>query len=601
MNFVFLRLSVDLIRSVIARFPLVVLLACLTTGLAVNALDGTLPSWAETLIVVCGIGFFVGLAGYIFAERLGRGKTAVSVLLVIFAEGYFWFLPGGFESMRSIDFAQVFLLLLMSVIFIFSAPYFFCRQINGFWQYNRQLFGRLFFTAISTGTFFAGIVISLVSMQFLFEWSIQPEWYFRIWILIVGLVSTTVFLAGIPKQFDHLEVMGEYPYVLEVFSKYVLAPLLILYGSILYVYGGKILFTGEWPKGTVAFLVFWYALIGIGTCLLLFPRRDQSLWIRPMAKIFYITLIPLAFLLSGAILVRVLEYGWTANRGGMMMFGVWMIGVSIFSLTKIRDDIRYLFFATAVSIFVFSFGPLSVFSAARLSQSRQLEALLLKDALVVDGVVSQGKQFLIPEKEKQQIGSLVSYLWDIRGLDAAGTRLGVSLEGVTPEQASVIFGLRGDMVSREDLAMSTEDELYEFQAEHKNAANISGFSRLYQFMCNPICVSEEGAETFIIEDGVLQVKDTAGKILIALNLTEKSQQLLDQYSSEKQAIEDSTSEHLITQLPPIRKSVSDEDMMFEKIQGKIKIKLLLDNLRFQKIEGKSVVESVTGKLLISRP
>jgi hypothetical protein len=601
MNFVFLRLSVDMIRSVIERFPLVVLFACLATGLAANALEGAIPSWAETVIIVCVVSFFVGLAGYIFAERLGKDKAIVSILLIIFAEGYFWFLPGGFESLRGIDFAQVFLLLFVSVICVFSAPYFVWHQINGFWQYNRQLVGRLFFTVISTGTLFVGITISLVSTQYLFEWQIQSEWYFRIWILIVGLVSTIVFLAGIPKQFDRLEEMGEYPYVLEIFSKYVLVPLLILYGSILYVYGGRILFTGEWPKGTVAFLVFWYALIGVGTCLLLFPRRDQSLWIRPMAKIFYVTLIPLAFLLSGAVFVRVLEYGWTANRGGMILFGVWMIGISIFNLTRVRDDIRYLFFTTAVSIFVFSFGPLSVFSAAQLSQSRQLESLLLKNSLLVDGVVvNQEEELSIPEEEKQRIRSLVSYLWDIRGLNTTGTRFGFSLEELTLDEVFVLFR-SGDIISQEDSIMFTGDTRYEFQSERKDAVNISGFSRLYQFACNPLCISEDGVEEFVFENGVLQVRDMTGKILIALDFTEKSQQFFAQHSSEKQAIESSSPEHFRVQPRYIQKSVADKYMVFEKIQGKTKIKLLLDNIRFQKIEGKDAVESVTGRLFIVRP
>lgn len=594
----------DMIRGVITRFPLVVLFAYAGTGFAVHAVDSTAPDWMEKLVLVFLVSFFVGLAGYIFAERFGKDKMAVSLLLVIFAEVYFWFLPNGFEMMRIIDVAQIFLLVMVSVIVVFSAPYFLHQQVNGFWQYNRQLMRRFLFTAISTGTLFVGIAISLASMQLLFDWQIQSEWYFRIWILIVGLVSTIVFLAGIPKQFDHLEVMGEYPYVFEVFSKYVLVPLLILYGSILYVYGVKILLVGEWPKGTVSVLVFWYALLGIATCFLLFPRRDQSLWIRPMAKIFSVTLIPLAVLLLGAVVVRASEYGWTANRGGMAMFGVWLIGVALFNLTKKRDDIRLLFFVTAISIFVFSFGPLSVFSAARTSQAHQLELLLMKNKILVDGVVSQEYQVSVPQEEIYHIRSVVQYLWDIRGLDAAGIRLGIPLEGLNPEQAFALFGVGYAAEQEYSLVSDQTDEdnyRYVFQAEYGDVLDIRGFSRLYQFACHTTtCISGEGEESFVLENGILQVKDQQGKMIVAIDLAEKSQELLTRYASAQQVWEDTIPED--TTLPSyVRKMAGLQDMTFEKNQGKLKIKLVFDELYFQRTGEKNSVESVKGKLLVTRP
>lgn len=597
MNLVFFRLSVDMIRGVIARFPLAVLFACVGTGFAVNALDGTAPVWVEKLVIVFGVSFFVGSAGYIFAERFGRSKAAVSVLLVIFAEGYFWFLPEGFGSMRAIDALQVFLLLFVSIIALFSAPYFASRQVNGFWQYNRQLFGRLFFTVFSTGTLFVGIVASLASLQFLFEWQLQPEWYFRIWLLIVGLVSTTVFLAGIPKQFDHLEVMGEYPYVFEVFSKYVLVPLLILYGSILYLYGGKILLMGEWPKGTVAFLIFWYALFGVATCFLLFPRRDQSLWIRPMAKVFFVTLIPLAMLLWGAVFIRVSEYGLTANRGGMILFGLWMIGVSVFNLTKNRDDVRYLFFATAISVLVFSFGPLSVFAVARSNQSYRLEALLAKNALLVDGSLNRKDEISIPEKEKQEIRSVVRYLWDTRGLDEAVKRVGVSpAEALTPEQVFSVFGVGYESEMDDSQEMTTDaDYDYRFSANRRNVTNVIGYSRLYRFSCNPGCSAEAGDETIVLADGVLRVRDTkTEKVIADVDMMEKSRWLLDRFGQR-------ASEDTVSETRSVSRQVDPEDMVFEKNQGKLKIRILFDDLYFRGVDGVSSVEGVGGILLITRP
>lgn len=592
MNLVFLKLGVSMIRGVVARFPLVALFACIWTGFVIYAIDGVTPSWLERLIIVFGVSFFVGLAGYIFAERFRRDKAAVSALLVIFAEAYFWYLPDGFGAMRGIDVAQIVLLLVVSIIAVFSAPYFISRQVNGFWQYNQQLLKRLFFAVFSSGTLFAGIAISLASLQFLFEWQIEPEWYFRICILIVGFVSTTVFLAGIPKNFDHLEVMGEYPFVLEVFSRYVLVPLLVLYASILYVYGGKIFLMSEWPKGGVAFFVFWYALIGVATCFLLFPRRDLSLWIRPMVKAFFITLIPLAVLLWGAILIRVSEYGLTPNRGGMMLFGLWMVCVSIFGLTKKRDDVRYLFFAAAISILIFSFGPLSVFSTARSSQAHRLEALLAKNALLVDGKLNQGKLASVPEEEKQRIRSIVSCLWEIRGLEVVGTRLGVFLDGLSLEQIFSIFGSGYDISERYPMISTSEGvRQYEFRNERRDAVDINGYSYLYRFSCSmDTCMSETGTETFSVENGIWQVGDVVtGRILMTLDLLEKARILLEQHPP--------TDQQSVYEI----KNVPSQEMMLRETQGRAKMKLILESVNFQEAGGNDEIKSVTGTFLIFRP
>jgi hypothetical protein len=44
-----------------------------------------------------------------------------------------------------------------------------------------------------------------------------------------------------------------------------------------------------------------------------------------------------------------------------------------------------------------------------------------------------------------------------------------------------------------------------------------------------------------------------------------------------------------------------QDMTFEKNQGKLKIKLVFDELYFQRTGEKNSVESVKGKLLVTRP
>lgn len=279
-----------------------------------------------------------------------------------------------------------------------------------------------------------------------------------------------------------------------------------------------------------------------------------------------------------------------------MLFGLWMIGTSVFSLTRNRDDVRYLFFATAVSVLVFSFGPLSVFSIARSSQSHRLETLLVKNAVLVDGAVNQNQQILIPEKEKDDIRSAVRYLWDMRGLDEAIVRMGIPLEGSTPEQVFLTFGVDygSESDDREVTDMTRE---YRFFTYHRSAVDIDGFSRLYRFSCVPECVLQGGNEEVILLDGALQVIDLkTRKVIENVDLIEKARWLSDRYASSQQVSEETSVEK-----QPVSKQVDRGDMVFERSLGKLKIRILFDDLYFQQTNGTDSIGGVEGILLISRP
>ena len=84
-------------------------------------------------------------------------------------------------------------------------------------------------------------------------------------------------------------------------------------------------------------------------------------------------------------------------------------------------------------------------------------------------------------------------------------------------------------------------------------------------------------------------------MIVAIDLAEKSQELLAQYAPAQQVSEDTT-------LPSYeRKMAGLQDMTFEKNQGKLKIKLVFDELSFERMGEKNSVESVKGKLLVTRP
>ena len=294
-------------RDVLRRFPwtLLAAFAAAIAGIIATADGADEDLWAR-IAVVAALGIPASIAVTLWRAagegtgspadpvRRGRGRETIAQLVVIallVLFGFYW--PGPQEKHHAIRYLQLSAALHLSVAFV---PYLGAPESVGFWQYNRRLFLGFLRAAVFSAVLFIGLAIALAALDKLFGVDVEPEAYFRIWLVVALVVNTWIFLATIPEDLEALAGDPEYPKALKIFSQYILTPLAFTYLVILLAYLVKIVAGAEWPSGWIGWLVTSVAVTGLLGFLLVHPLRadpDEG-WIRVYARWMFIGLIPAA-------------------------------------------------------------------------------------------------------------------------------------------------------------------------------------------------------------------------------------------------------------------------------------------------------------------
>ena len=237
------------------------------------------------------------------------------------------------------------------------------------------------------------LTLALAAADYLFGVDVPEKRYFQLWVLIVGIFNTWIFLAGIPRDLGSLERATTYPDGLKVFTQFILLPLVGLYFVILFAYELKIIFEWNWPKGWVSNMVLWYSVVGILSMLLLHPLRErtESRWIQVFFRWFFRALVPLVVMLFLAISVRISDYGITPNRYLVFAMAVGLSVVVLYFIFGRARDIRIIPIVLCLLAFISAYGPWSAFSVSQHSQLSRLTTYLAADAANADGDAAESE------------------------------------------------------------------------------------------------------------------------------------------------------------------------------------------------------------------
>ncbi|MBP9212729.1 MAG: DUF4153 domain-containing protein, partial [Bacteroidetes bacterium] len=273
------------------RFPLTIICTMLFTVSALVLIEGE-NSWMQRLIFAAALGtpLFTALESYAgmnpmtAAKRWGMLSAAVA-FLIYFGISF----PGTLTGIPEIHMIRFAVLTAAFVLAASYLPFVHTDDLSLFWQYNKILFLRIVTTVPFTLILFAGLSIALASVENLFAVDVDPKWYQRIWVCVVGLFNTWFFLGGVPRSLQEVREHDSYPKPLKLFAVNILLPLVLTYVVILYLYGGKIILEWDWPKGWVGYLVLGFSITGILSLLLVWPLRNDAAmrWIRTFNRTFY--------------------------------------------------------------------------------------------------------------------------------------------------------------------------------------------------------------------------------------------------------------------------------------------------------------------------
>ena len=372
-------------KQALQRFSLTILSAfvsvCLGIFLIENEknIDNLFPYINIMLCASIGIPLFFCITIYATTKQLSKRNIVFmqAIATLLLACLYFTFPNANTTHNTSLPYIKYAIYNITCHLFVSFIPFVFNRQLNAFWHYNKILFLRILTSILYSAVIYIGLIVALSSLHLLFDIYIDYKLYAEIFIVTAGFFNTWFFVAGIPSNFTYLENNEVYPKGLKIFAQFVLLPLLVLYLIILYAYGTKIFISWNWPKGIVAYLIICVAVVGILTCLLLYPygNKEENKWIKKSTKAYYFILFPLLIILFIAIFMRINDYGITISRYVILMLSVWLCLVCIYTAIG-KTNIKFIPTSLALLLLMVSFGQWGMFSVSETSQVKRLQQIL---------------------------------------------------------------------------------------------------------------------------------------------------------------------------------------------------------------------------------
>jgi hypothetical protein len=408
-------------REVLLRFPWTIGAGVFAAVAAIIATTkGSDPEWAR-VAMVGALGLPLTVALTLFAEERGWSATRTTALNAggVALLGVFYLAwPGPERKHEAIRYFQLSagLHLLVAVL-----PFFGQRETAAFWQYNRRLFLGILRAAVFSAVLFNGLAIALLALDKLFGVDVPGDLYGRLWLFIIFVVNTWIFLADVPRGLRQLVDDTSYPRVLKVFAQYILTPLVFIYLVLLLAYLVKIVVGGEWPSGWIGWLVTSVAITGLLGFLLVHPLRDDAgeAWIRTYTRWLFVGLIPAAIVLLVAFWKRVLPYGLTEPRLLGVLLGLWLLAIAVSYTLRQEAGIRRIPVTLAALLLLTLYGPLSVTSVSVASQGRRLARLV---------ATRPGEQTAQGQRDGREASAALRFLLD----HGARGRIAAAIPGELP-------------------------------------------------------------------------------------------------------------------------------------------------------------------------
>lgn len=406
------------IKKTVERFPMVVLTSVAGTiiGLVLIHHEDGVPVLSKLFLTLI-LAFLLFICATIFTEQRdsSQKKTVFSAVTIFLVAYYFLFAVDMSNFSHAKYITQYVLWVAGAGMLVLFAPFIKKPSLAtlDFWYYNKRIFYAFFSTFIYSVAIYAGLSVALLSINFLFDLNIDSIRWAELWITTVGIFGTTFFLSRFPCIEDKVvEII--YPKELKIFTYYVLVPLVCIYFLILYSYTAKILITWVWPKGVVSSMILGFSILGILTYVILYPLTLIETKLQKISKIFFLALLPQVMVLFWALWLRVSDYGITEKRYLLIVFGLWLLAVSLYFLISKVKNIRLI----AISLFVIfvgiSFGPWGISSVSEYSQVHRLQNILEKNSMLVEGIVRKTEEE--PSRvDTNEINEILRYLHENHG------------------------------------------------------------------------------------------------------------------------------------------------------------------------------------------
>lgn len=408
------------------RFPWTLAAAAVATAATMALIAGPEQPWHLRLLATAVIGLSSLTAVTTAAERAGVGTArrrlletiVAAALAALYVVSITW--PDGGAFLR---FAQ---LLVAAHLLVAVLPYYRSGPQGGFWQFNRFLFQRFLVATLYSSVLWFGLAIALAALDKLLGVTLPKNSYGHLWALLAFLFHPWFLLSGVPRDYQYLEELDDYPLGIKIFTQFVLIPLVTVHLTILLLYLGRILITQTWPSGWIGYLVSSVSVVGVLALLLVHPVRDRadSKWVNVYGRWFFVALLPPLVMLLMAIGKRIGQYGVTEPRYFLLVLALWGLGIALFYALTASRNIKVIPMTLAIVSLITAFGPWGAYQVSLRSQLGRLERIVVADGMGRVGALTPPTRPVSLDDQKDLSG-IFDYLDSRHGAGAVARVVGV--------------------------------------------------------------------------------------------------------------------------------------------------------------------------------
>ena len=371
------------------------------------------------LTFMLGISWFIGARFFIEQTKNPEKWDWLKLLILGLLITFYWHLPdlSGYDHDPKY-FIRFFLYLIAGHLFLFAAPFSLYWNNRAYWNYLKSICIAIGRSILFSGVLYLGLVLALAAIQALFDVAIKPERYGQLFIFCLGVVNTWTYLSDFPKDVLQQTTIN-YNKALEVFVKYILIPLIILYLVILYAYTLKIIWEWSLPKGWVSYLVTALAILGFIIQVMVNPiqKTIKSWVINKFYPWFYILIIPLIVLLFVAIFRRIADYGITENRYFVLIIAFWILSIVFYLLMSKKKQLRVLPISLCILALMSSVGFWGAFNISKNGQVKQFQKVF--EQVKINDNIATNDQY-------DRLRSIIDYLAEGKSLQRLDPIVGLS-------------------------------------------------------------------------------------------------------------------------------------------------------------------------------
>ena len=408
-----INLAIGKLLATLKRFPLSMFFAYLFT---ITVMLLTTLNYQEKMAlthydIINKISFIAGLGFFLFTTlRLISRNLLLLLLGIIILIAYFIYLPNDIQNLPQLEIE--FPLIIFSLLsLMIVAPYMTQSTSNiKFWSWAKHIILSLLLSIIFGFILFAGLSGGLYITENLFALEQTNQYPKYIFLFTLGIFTSYFFLSQLPK-YPRLFQVKAYNSMENIFTKFILTPLFILYFIILYTYTTKIIFLGEWPKGTVSLSILLFSALSILTYLFWTPLWDKKS--QKYKNFFWWAILIQTFVLAIALYLRVEPYGWTNGRYMIGIMGFWLFAISLYFILNKKASYRIIFISLPLLLMLSLFSPFSANTIAQLSQQERLKTLLAQVEMMEENLSEESNLSL-----RYNISSSISYLHDRHGIES---------------------------------------------------------------------------------------------------------------------------------------------------------------------------------------